>query len=94
MSEQANVFKRIEALTARKRTAKKSPSPEVVPVAPTRGLGDLVASVAQPIARAIDTVAGTRVASCGGCKARQAALNRALPFATTPQDPSVESQRQ
>lgn len=45
-----------------------------------RGLGDLVASVAQPIARAIDTVAGTKVASCGACKKRQDALNQALPF--------------
>ena len=45
-----------------------------------RGLGDAVAMVAQPIARAIDSALGTNVAGCGGCKARQAALNKVLPF--------------
>ena len=38
-------------------------------------LGDLVASVAQPIAKAIDAVAGTDIQHCGGCKARQEKLN-------------------
>jgi hypothetical protein len=42
----------------------------------TYGLGDLVAAVAQPIARGIDAVAGTRVAECGGCKKRREALNQ------------------
>ena len=48
-----------------------------------RGLGDAVALVAQPIARMIDAATGhrTNVAGCGGCKARQAALNKAVPFA-------------
>ncbi len=41
-----------------------------------RGLGDLVAAVAQPIARAIDAAAGTKIAECGGCKKRREALNR------------------
>ena len=45
-----------------------------------RGLGDAVAVVAQPIARAIDRALGTNVAGCGGCKARQAALNKVMPF--------------
>jgi len=40
-----------------------------------KGLGDMVASIAQPIARAIDRVAGTNVQGCGGCKRRQEALN-------------------
>lgn len=40
------------------------------------GLGDAVALVAQPIARAVDAVAGTKIAQCGGCKKRRAALNR------------------
>lgn len=40
------------------------------------GLGDLVAAFAQPIARAIDAAAGTKLAECGGCKKRRAALNR------------------
>ena len=45
-------------------------------VQPRRGLGDLVAAVAQPIARAIDAAAGTKLAECGGCKRRREALNR------------------
>jgi hypothetical protein len=45
------------------------------PRGPRKGLGDLVASVAQPIAKAIDRVAGTNIQHCGGCKRRQAALN-------------------
>lgn len=44
--------------------------------APRRGLGDLVATIAQPIARAIDAAAGTKLAECGGCKKRREALNR------------------
>lgn len=47
---------------------------------PPRGAGDVVAAVAQPIARAIDRVAGTNIAGCGGCKKRQESLNKALPF--------------
>ena len=44
------------------------------------GLGDAVAVIAQPIARVIDSVLRTNVQGCGGCKARQAALNKSLPF--------------
>lgn len=39
-------------------------------------LGDYVAMMAQPIARAIDRVAGTNVADCPGCKKRREKLNR------------------
>jgi hypothetical protein len=42
----------------------------------TKGLGDLVAAVAQPIARAIDAAAGTNISNCGGCKKRRELLNR------------------
>ena len=45
-----------------------------------RGLGDLVAKVAQPIARAIDKVAGTNLKDCAGCAKRRNALNAILPF--------------
>ena len=47
----------------------------------TFGLGDAVAAIAQPIARAIDSATGhrTNVAGCGGCKQRQAALNALVP---------------
>lgn len=52
-----------------------------VPIAiqPPFGLGDAVAVVAQPIARAIDAVAGTNLKGCGGCAQRRAALNRMVP---------------
>jgi len=53
---------------------------ESAPPTELRGIGDAVALVAQPIARAIDAALGTNVQGCGGCKARQAALNQALPF--------------
>jgi hypothetical protein len=45
-----------------------------------RGLGDLVAKVAQPIAHVIDQVTGTHIAGCRGCKQRQNKLNQLLPF--------------
>lgn len=44
------------------------------------GLGDVVAMVAQPVARAIDRVAGTNIEHCSGCAKRRAALNAAVPF--------------
>jgi hypothetical protein len=43
------------------------------------GLGDAVAAIAQPIAKAIDSVAGTNIQQCGGCKKRQEALNKLVP---------------
>jgi hypothetical protein len=45
-----------------------------------RGLGDVVAMVAQPIARAIDSVAGTNIKECGGCAKRREKLNLLLPL--------------
>lgn len=48
-------------------------------IKPNRGLGDAVAAVAQPIAKAIDAVAGTNVQGCGACKKRQEALNKLIP---------------
>jgi hypothetical protein len=47
---------------------------------PMRGLGDVVAAVAQPIARAIDRVAKKNFQNCGGCKARQEKLNKIAPL--------------
>lgn len=49
-------------------------------VEPITGVGDIVHKVAQPIARAIDRVAGTKIQSCGGCKKRREALNKAFPL--------------
>ena len=44
------------------------------------GLGDLVALVAKPIAKAMDATLGTSLRDCGGCAARQQRLNQAVPF--------------
>jgi hypothetical protein len=40
-----------------------------------RRLGDVVASVAQPIAGAIDKTLGTNIKKCGACAKRREALN-------------------
>jgi hypothetical protein len=61
-------------------TIKPKPIRKVLYSKKYAGLGDAVAAVAQPIAKAIDAVAGTNVAGCGGCAKRQAALNAAVPF--------------
>lgn len=45
------------------------------------GLGDKIARIAQPIARAIDKIAGTKIARCGGCKKMKDRLNAGTPFA-------------
>lgn len=39
-------------------------------------LGDAVAAVAQPIAKAADAILGTKIANCGGCRKRRQILNR------------------
>ena len=43
------------------------------------GLGDAVASVAQPIAGILDSVLGTHIKGCSGCAQRRDALNRIVP---------------
>jgi len=40
-----------------------------------KGLGDMVHAVAQPIAKIIDSVAGTKIQRCGACAKRRAKLN-------------------
>jgi hypothetical protein len=42
----------------------------------TVGLGDVVAFIAEPMARAIDKVARTKLAGCAGCNKRRQFLNR------------------
>lgn len=42
---------------------------------PSRGLGDAVSSVAQPIAKVIDYVAGTDIQHCKSCDERRKKLN-------------------
>jgi hypothetical protein len=44
------------------------------------GLGDVIESVAQPIARVIDDLAGTNIQGCGGCKKRKEYLNEKFPI--------------
>ena len=44
-----------------------------------RGLGDLVETIAQPIAKVIDKVAGTKIQECGSCKKRKDYLNKIVP---------------
>ena len=51
---------------------------------PIRGLGDVVAKVAQPIAKVIDKIAKTNIQGCGGCARRQEYLNKKFP-SDTPQ---------
>ncbi len=44
-------------------------------------LGDKIAKVAHPIARAIDAVIGTDIQNCGGCKQMQKDLNGGMTVA-------------
>jgi len=45
-----------------------------------KGLGDVIAVVAQPIAIGLDSVFHTSLENCGGCKKRQENFNRLFPF--------------
>lgn len=45
-----------------------------------RGVGDLIAIVAKPIARTVDSIFPTNLSTCSGCAARQETLNQILPF--------------
>lgn len=45
-----------------------------------RGLGDVVAAVAQPVAKALDAALGTDIQNCEGCGGRKEWLNEAVPF--------------
>jgi len=44
-----------------------------------RGLGDRVERIVQPLARAIDRVAGTNIQGCGACQKRKEYLNEKFP---------------
>jgi len=44
-----------------------------------RGLGDVVEIAAKPIAKAIDSITGSKIASCGACQKRREKLNKAFP---------------
>lgn len=53
--------------------------PPALSPAPTRGLGDLIAAFAEPIARASDVVLGTKLVGCQSCAERREALNKLVP---------------
>lgn len=53
--------------------------PDMAKAVQLRGLGDLVAIAAKPVVLVSDRVLGTDLAHCGGCAARRAALNAAVP---------------
>ncbi len=44
-----------------------------------RGAGDLVHMVLNPVAKVIDSIAGTNLQGCAGCAQRQDTLNKILP---------------
>ena len=50
----------------------------------SRGLGDVVSSIAEPIARVSDAIFGTKIVGCGGCAKRKAALNALMPDISKP----------
>jgi len=52
-------------------------------IAKVQGVGDLIHKVANPVAKAIDFVAGTNVQGCGGCAKRRENLNKMMPFSGT-----------
>lgn len=59
------------------------PPPPIVHVEPF-GLGDAVAVVAQPIARMVDKLTGSKLATCTPCSLRHSFLNRLVPEVRQP----------
>lgn len=57
-----------------------------VSVAKYAGLGDVVHTLAQPVAKLIDAVAGTDIQHCSACGQRRKDLNAKVPF--TPSNPA------
>jgi hypothetical protein len=53
--------------------------PKPVPKPQRVGLGDVVAMVAKPIARAVDNVTGSKMEGCQPCSVRQQKLNDLVP---------------
>jgi hypothetical protein len=43
------------------------------------GLGDKIERIASPVGRAIDSIFGTKIAGCRGCKKMKARLNAGMP---------------
>ncbi len=45
-----------------------------------RGAGDVVAKIAKPVARFVDSIFGTDLENCRGCGQRQDKMNKKIPF--------------
>ena len=72
----------------------KSPKPEPLPRVSARkyvGLGDVAASLAKPVARFIDRVAGTDLENCPACARRQDSWNRRFSLRREPVDTGDEA---
>lgn len=67
---------------ARKRAKAQATAQQATPFTSPQitGAGDVFALFAQPIARAVDKVAGTDIANCEPCKKRRARWNKAIPL--------------
>lgn len=50
----------------------------------TRGAGDAVALVAEPIARLSDRVLKTKIGGCSACRKRKEMLNHLIPWGQKP----------
>ena len=68
---------RYVSVTAEEFAAHQAAQPQPPPK--PRGLGDVVALFAEPIARASDAVLGTHLVGCNACAERRAALNNLVP---------------
>lgn len=55
-------------------------TPQPQPIRKITGIGDVIAMVAEPIARFSDKHFGTKIVGCGGCANRRKMLNKAVPF--------------
>lgn len=48
------------------------------------GLGDAVALIAQPVAKVVDKLAGSKIATCSPCSQRRQRLNSLVPDLSHP----------
>jgi len=76
----AEKYRELRGKYSRPATPEPAPTSPPAGAAHIAGLGDAVAAVARPIARAIDRVAGTKLSNCKGCERRKDKLNRLASF--------------
>jgi hypothetical protein len=75
---------RYVSVTAEEFAAHQTALSQAEPFQKQRGLGDLVAALAEPIARASDAFIGTHLVGCSSCAERRAALNALVPDISNP----------